>query len=133
MRGQGLRRELQRHSSVHLDHCAPRGSEDVASSPTDGYPSPQDRHGFPAGMGAGLLGYDYHRRAWAVGGPYAPLYSYQTLMARGPERPVPCVWELVMDGGPHISSISPCELEPLQDVSFHRHGEAGSTNPHSLP
>ena len=38
-----------------------------------------------------------------------------------------------MDGGPHISSISPRELEPLQDLSFHMTGEAGSTNLQSLP
>ena len=44
-----------------------------------------------------------------------------------------CVWELAMDGGPYVSSLSPRELEPLQDVSFHRTGEAGSTNLQSLP
>ena len=33
-----------------------------------------------------------------------------------------------MDGGPYVNPISPRELEPLQDVSLHRTGEAGSTN-----
>ena len=52
---------------------------------------------------------------------------------RAAGRPGPCVWELAMEGGPHISSVSPRELEPLQDVSFHRAGEAGSANLQSLP
>ena len=73
-------------------------------------------------------GQDHHRRACAVGGPYAPFHSYQTLVAMGAEPPGTFVWELAMDGGPHISSVSPRELEPLQDVPFHRTREAGSAN-----
>ena len=38
MRAQGLRCEVQRYSSVRLDHRAPRGSEDVPPGPPDGYP-----------------------------------------------------------------------------------------------
>ena len=38
-----------------------------------------------------------------------------------------------MDGGPYVSGISPRELEPLQDVSNHRTGEAGGTSLHSVP
>ena len=127
MRGQGLRCELQRHPPVCLDHRAARGSEDVATGPTDRHPSPEDRHGLPAGV-ASPPGQDHHRRAWAVGGPYAPFHPYETLVARGPECLGPCVRELAMDGGPEISSVSPRELEPLQDVLSNRTGGAGSVN-----
>ena len=127
MRGQGLRRELQCHPPLCLDHRAPRGSEDVATGPTDRHPSPQDRHGLPAGV-ACPPGQDHHQRALPVGGPYAPFQAYQTLVARGAECLGPCVRELAMDGGPHINSVSPRELESLQDVPFHRTWEAGSAN-----
>ena len=120
MRGQRLCRELQRHPPVGLDHRAPWGSEDR-------HPSPQDRHGLPAGV-AGSPGQDHHWRAWAVGGPHAPFHSHQTLVTRGPEHLGPCVREPAMDGGPHIGPVSPRELESLQDVPVHRAGEAGSAN-----
>ena len=127
MRGQGLCRELQGCPPVGLDHRAPWGSEDVAIGPTDGHPSPQDRHGLPAGV-AGSPGQDHHRRARAVGGPHAPFHSHQTLVTRGPVHLGPRVWELAMDSGPHIRPASPRELESPQDVPVHRAGEAGGAN-----
>ena len=60
MRVQGLRRELQRHPPVSLDHRAPRGSEELATGSTDRHASPQDRHGLPAGV-ASPSGQDHHR------------------------------------------------------------------------
>ena len=127
MRGQGLCRELQHIPPVGLEHRAPWGSEDVAIGPADRHPSPQDRHGLPAGV-AGPPGYDHHRRARAVGGPHAPFHSHQTLVTRGPVHLGPRVWELGMNSGPHISPASPRELESLQDVPVHRAGEAGGAN-----
>ena len=83
--GRGLCSKLQCHPPIRFHDRASWGPEGMPSNSPDGYPSPQDHNGLPAGTGARLLWPHHHRWAQAIGRPHSRFHPHPAFVAKGPQ------------------------------------------------